>query len=149
MLALPWSVRNIIIKTWWSWLPWTLWMLWCSGYHYYTTSGVSEIHHGKNLTVTLAGNKAKCLLSVNHTTKTNHHHQHMLLLLASAAIPLLPCKYETNRNNNIFSSMAILHYLAPSITYYIYMYYIYIYVLYIYICIIYIYIVLNKPQTKS
>ena len=85
--------------------------------------GMSEIHHGKNLTVTLAGNKAKW--PVNHTTKTNNH-----LLLASAPMPLLPCKYETNRNNNIFSSMAILHYLAPSITYYIY-------------------IVLNKPQTKS
>ena len=29
-----------------------------------------------SLTKVLAGNKAKCLLSVNHSTKTIHHHHH-------------------------------------------------------------------------
>ena len=32
-----------------------------------------------SLTMVPAGNKAKCLLLVNHTTKTIHHHHHLLL----------------------------------------------------------------------
>ena len=38
--------------------------------------GVSEIWDGKNLWQCLAGNKAKCPLSVNYTTKTIHYHIH-------------------------------------------------------------------------
>ena len=34
--------------------------------------GMSEIHSG--VIMTLTGNKAKCLLSVNHATKTIHYH---------------------------------------------------------------------------
>ena len=36
--------------------------------------GVSEIRDGEDLTMVPAGNKAKCLSLVNHTTKTIHHH---------------------------------------------------------------------------
>ena len=31
-----------------------------------------------------AGNKAKCLSSVNHTTKTIHHHRHLWGILEKA-----------------------------------------------------------------
>ena len=66
---------------------------WCSGYHYCTTS-CSEAWHQVlrrfkpcsrrvgdsrwwgSLTMVPAGNKAKRLSSVNHTTKTIHHHHH-------------------------------------------------------------------------
>ena len=63
---------------------------WCSGYYYCTTSfnkawtqvlhrfkscsqHVRDLQWWWSLTVVLAGNKAKCLLSVNHTTKIIHH----------------------------------------------------------------------------
>ena len=66
---------------------------WCSGYHYCTASsstkpelrfcigskparGMSEIRDARwwgSLTMALAKNKAKRLLSVNHTTKSIHH----------------------------------------------------------------------------
>ena len=39
--------------------------------------GMSEICDGEDLTVVEAGSKAKCLLSVNHTTKTNHHNHQL------------------------------------------------------------------------
>ena len=64
--------------------------LWCSGYHYCITSfnkawtqilrrfkpcsqRVGDSRWWGPLTVVSAGNKAECLSSVNHTTKTNHH----------------------------------------------------------------------------
>ena len=64
--------------------------LWCSGYCYCTTSfsetwtrvlrmfkssswHVRDLRWWGSLTVVPAGNKAKRLLSVNHTTKTIHH----------------------------------------------------------------------------
>ena len=63
---------------------------WCSGYHYCTTSFnkawtqvlcrlksclwcVRDSWWWGSLTIVPAGNKAKCLSSVNHTTKTIHH----------------------------------------------------------------------------
>ena len=66
---------------------------WCSGYHYCTTSfskawnqvlrrfkpcsrRVGDSRWWGSLTVVPAGNKAKRLSSVNHTTKTIHHHHH-------------------------------------------------------------------------
>ena len=66
---------------------------WCSGYHYCTTSfnqswtqvlrrlkpclrRVGDSWWWGSLTMVQAGNKAKCLLSVYHTTKTIHHHHH-------------------------------------------------------------------------
>ena len=62
---------------------------WCSGYHYCTTSfneawtqvlrrfkscsrRVGDSQWWGSLTMVPAGNKAKCLSSVNHTTKTIH-----------------------------------------------------------------------------
>ena len=64
---------------------------WCSGYHYCTTSfnkawtqvlrrfksctrRVGDSRWWGSLTMFPAGNKGKCLSSVNHTTKTIHHH---------------------------------------------------------------------------
>ena len=64
---------------------------WCSGYHYRTTSfnkvwtqvlrrfkscsrGVGDSRWWVSLTMVPAGNKAKRVSSVNHTTKTIHHH---------------------------------------------------------------------------
>ena len=64
---------------------------WCSGYHYCTTSfnktwtqvlcrfkpcswHVLGSRWSGSLTMVPAGNKAKCLLSVNHNAKTIHHH---------------------------------------------------------------------------
>ena len=63
---------------------------WCSGCHYCTTPfnqawtqvlcrfkpcsrRVGDSRWWRSLTMVLAGNKAKRLSSVNHTTKTNHH----------------------------------------------------------------------------
>ena len=65
----------------------------CSGYHYCTTSfnwaWTQVLHRLKpcsrrvgdsrwwgSLTMVPAGNKAKHLSSINHTTKTIHHHHH-------------------------------------------------------------------------
>ena len=65
---------------------------WCSGYHYFTTSfnkawtqvlrrfkfcswRVGDSRWWESLTVVLAGNKAKRLSTIIHTTKTIHHHQ--------------------------------------------------------------------------
>ena len=56
---------------------------WCSGYHYSATSffnGWTQVqipnrgasYSWRSLTMVPAGNKAKHLSSVNHTTKTNH-----------------------------------------------------------------------------
>ena len=67
--------------------------MWCSGYHYCTTSfnkvwtqvrrrfiscswRVGDSQWWGSLTMVPAGNKAKRLSSVNHTTKTIHHHHH-------------------------------------------------------------------------
>ena len=64
---------------------------WCSGYHYCTTSfnwawtqvlrrfkpylwHVRDPWWWGSLIMVPAGNKAKCLSLVNHTTKTIHHH---------------------------------------------------------------------------
>ena len=64
---------------------------WCSGYHYCTTSfnkdwtqvlhsfkscsrSVGDSRWWRSLTMAPAGNKAKRLSSVNHTTKSIHHH---------------------------------------------------------------------------
>ena len=66
---------------------------WCSGYHYCTTSfnkawtqvlrrfkpywwRVGDSRWWGSLTVVPAGNKSKCLSSVNHTTKRIHHYHH-------------------------------------------------------------------------
>ena len=62
----------------------------CSGYHYCTTSltkpelrfcaGSQRVRDSPwwgSLTMAPAGNKAKCLLPVNHMTKTIHHHHHL------------------------------------------------------------------------
>ena len=66
---------------------------WCSGYHYCTTSfnkawtqvlhrlkfctrRVGDSRWWRSLTMVPAGNNAKCLSSVYHTTKTIHHHHH-------------------------------------------------------------------------
>ena len=66
---------------------------WCSGYHYCTNSyseawpqvlrrfkpcswRVRDSRWWRSLTMIPAGNKAKRLSSVNHTTKTIHHHDH-------------------------------------------------------------------------
>ena len=66
---------------------------WCSGYHYCTTSfnkawtkvlcrfqfstwRFRDLQWWGSLIMVLAGNKAKCLFSVNHITKTIHHHHH-------------------------------------------------------------------------
>ena len=66
---------------------------WCSGYHYCTTSfnkawtlvlrklkscsrHVGDSRWWGSMTMVPAGNKAKHLSSVNHTTKTIHHHHH-------------------------------------------------------------------------
>ena len=66
---------------------------WCSGYHYCTTSfneawtqvlrrfkpcsrRVGDSRWWGSLTMVPAGNKAKRLSSVNHTTKTIRHHHH-------------------------------------------------------------------------
>ena len=71
---------------------------WCSGYHCYTTSlnkvWTQVLHRIKScsrrvrnsrwwgsLTMVPAGNKAKRLSSVNHTTKTIHHHHHQSSIL--------------------------------------------------------------------
>ena len=68
---------------------------WCSGYHYCTTSfkkawiqvlrrfkscsrRVGDSRWWGSLTMVPAGNKAKRLSSVNHTTKIIHHHHHQL-----------------------------------------------------------------------
>ena len=70
----------------------------CSGYHYCTTSTsfnkawTQVLHRFKScsrhvgdsrwwgsLTMVPAGNKAKRLSSVNHTTRTIHHHHHLIL----------------------------------------------------------------------
>ena len=65
-------------------------MPWCSGYHYCAVSfnkawtqvlcrfksclqRVGDLRWWGSLTVVPAGNKAKCLLSVNHCRKTIHH----------------------------------------------------------------------------
>ena len=65
---------------------------WCSGYHHRTTSfnkawtqdlcrfkcyfwRVRDLKWWGSLTMVLAGNKAKHLSPVNHTTKTTHHQQ--------------------------------------------------------------------------
>ena len=69
---------------------WPYKALWCSGYHYCTTSfnnfcnqalrrfksclrRVGDSRWWGSLTIVSAGNKAKRLLSVNHTTKAIHH----------------------------------------------------------------------------
>ena len=66
---------------------------WCCGYYYCTTSfnwawtqvlcrfkhcsrRVRDSRWWGFLTMVPAGNKAKCLLLVNHSTKTIHHHHH-------------------------------------------------------------------------
>ena len=70
---------------------------WCSGYHCCTTSfykvltqvlrrfkscprRVGDSRWRGSLTMVPAGNKAKRLSSVNHTTKTIYHHHHQQLL---------------------------------------------------------------------
>ena len=70
---------------------WPYKALWCSGYHYCTTSfnkfcnqalrrfksclrRVGDSRWWGSLTIVSTGNKAKRLLSVNHTTKAIHHH---------------------------------------------------------------------------
>ena len=64
--------------------------LWYSGYHNFIqlrlNSGSAQVKHclhcvgdsreWGSLTMVPAGNKAKCLLSVNRTTKANYHHHH-------------------------------------------------------------------------
>ena len=75
---------------------WYIWRYivasWCSGYHYCTASfnkdwtqilrrfkscsrRVGDLRWSWSVTMVPAGNKAKRLLSVNHTSKTIHHHQ--------------------------------------------------------------------------
>ena len=66
---------------------------WCSGYHYCTTSfnkvwtqalcrfkscsqHVGDSRWWESLIMVPPGNKAKCLSSVNYTTKRIHHHHH-------------------------------------------------------------------------
>ena len=70
---------------------------WCSGYHYCTTSfnytwtqvlrrfkscsrRVGDLWWWGSLTMVPAGNKAKCLSLVNHTSKTIYHHQGFIRL---------------------------------------------------------------------
>ena len=81
---------------------------WCSGYHYYTTSfnlawtqilcrfkfcslRVRDSRWWGSLTMVLVGNKAKRLLSVNHTTKTIHHHlpRHRQFLVWRCSIEII------------------------------------------------------------
>ena len=73
-------------------------MLWCSDYHYYTTSfskawtqvlrrfrswsrHVGDSRWWGSLTIAPAGNKAKSVSSVNHTTKTIHHHHFIVSVI--------------------------------------------------------------------
>ena len=66
-------------------------------YHYYTTSlneawtkalrrfkyylrRAGDLSWWGSLTMVLAVDKSKCILPVNHTTKTIHHHHHHLIL---------------------------------------------------------------------
>ena len=70
---------------------------WCSGYHYCTTSFINawtqilrrfkswsrRVENSRwceSMTMFPTGNKAKCLSSVNHTTKIIHHHHNLLEL---------------------------------------------------------------------
>ena len=79
---------------------------WCCGYHYFTTSfskasnqvlrpfkpyswRVGDARWWGSPTMVPAGNKAKRLLSVNHTTKTIHHHHHSVSLTLWSTIHLL------------------------------------------------------------
>ena len=81
-------------------------VLWCSGYHYCTTSfnkaGTQVLSRLKSclwcvrdsrwwgsLTMFLAGNKAKCLLLINHTTKTIHH---LIIIKSKCKISLIVCQ---------------------------------------------------------
>ena len=72
-------------------------MLRCSGYRCSTTSfknsGFAKVQillaaRWGSLTIILAGNKAKRLSSVNHTTKSIHHHH--LLTLFDEDFPIVP-----------------------------------------------------------
>ena len=42
-------------------------------------SDMSEIRDGEDLTMVPTGNKAKCLPSDKHTTKTIHHHHQFIM----------------------------------------------------------------------
>ena len=72
---------------------------WCSGYHNWTTSfnkvwiqvlrrfkscsrRVGDSRWWGSLAMVPAGNKAKSLSSVNHTTKTIHHHHQQRLFMS-------------------------------------------------------------------
>ena len=89
---------------------------WCSGYHYYTTSFtktwtlvlcrfkscsrcVEDSRWWGSLKMVPAGNKAKDLLLVNHTTKIihhHHHHHHLLCMMLMGSF-----KYnELNKKKN-------------------------------------------------
>ena len=56
-----------------------------------------------------AGNKAKRLLSVNHTTKTIHHHHHHHHHQSYEVIVNKTVKKQTNKLQNIFSILSVHH----------------------------------------
>ena len=62
--------------------------------------GMTKICDHEDLTMAPAGNKAKHLSSVNHTTKTIHHHHHALFLLI--LFRCLKCKFIDMHPVHIF-----------------------------------------------
>ena len=75
-------------------------------YHYYTTSlneawtkalrrfksylrCAGDLSWWGSLTMVLAVDKSKCILPVNHTTKTIHHHHHHHLILSRFFLPTI------------------------------------------------------------
>ena len=91
--------------------------LWCSDYHYCITSfnkawtqvlcrfkscsrHVGDSRWWGSLTMVPTGNKAKCLSSVNHTTKTihQHHHHQVVKLMSSLVLDMLDStQYKSNQ----------------------------------------------------
>ena len=95
--------------------------LWCSGYHYSTTlfnkartqvlcrfkscsQCVRDWRWWRSLTMVLAGNKAKCLSSVNHTIKTIHSSSKstsklkLILLMTPPWSRIIQCSFESQIN---------------------------------------------------
>ena len=60
--------------------------------------GVSEIRDGEDLTMVPAGNKAKCLSLVNHTTKTIHQ------FIMQMPFPKLFLPINSNHSDSIMLS---------------------------------------------
>ena len=99
---------------------------WCSGYRYCTTSfnkawaqvlrrfqpcsrRVRDLLWWRSLTMVPAGNKAICLSSVNHTTKTIHHHYKRITFAINTTLDTLLLRLRLVCNIKTPSKWRILY----------------------------------------